>query len=113
MALKQASEVFTKFVHIENGNTMVRRVHQMQVQDRKGRLHFVKQDDMPECVIISTGQGMKGCHLAQILLSRNPAPEWTPDKTNTWGLGHFVTFCLGFLLLVMVRFIHGLFIECL
>ena len=113
MALKQANEKFTKFVILENGKADVRRIHQMQVQDRNGRLHFIPVDDLPEFVQISTGQGMKGCHLAQILLSRNPAPEYVPDKANTWGLSHFVSFCVGFLLLVMVRFIHGLFIECI
>ena len=112
MALKQANEKFTKFVHLENGNSTVRRIHQMQVQDRKGRLHIITGDDLPEYVGISTGQGMKGCHLAQILLSPNPAPEYVPDKANTWGLSHLFVFGLGFFVLVIVRFILGLILDC-
>ena len=113
MALHQANEKFTKWVHTENGNVMVRRIHRLEVQARDGRLHILTADKLPDFIQTSAGHGMKGCHLAQILLSPNPAPEYVPDKSKTWGLSHFVSFCIGFLLLVMVRFIHGLFAECL
>lgn len=112
MALKQANETFMKWVHTENGNVMVRRIHRLEVQDRHGRLHILTGDKLPDLWHSSSGHGMKGCHLGQILLNPNPEPEYVPDKPNTWGLSHFVSFCVGFLLLVMVRFIHGLFIEC-
>lgn len=112
MALKEANETFTLFNHLENGKSTRRRIHKMEVQDRNGRLHTIIGDDLPEWVGLFSGQGMKGCHLAQILLSPNPAPAWTPDKANTLGLSHFVSFCIGFWLLVIVRFIYGLCIEC-
>lgn len=113
MALHQANEKFTKWVHTENGNVMVRRIHQIQVQARDGRLHLITGDKLPDSIQTSAGQGMKGCHIAQILLSPNPAPDYVPDPVRTWTFSHVVCLLIGFWGLVMVRFIYGLFLECL
>ncbi len=112
MAVHRENETFTTWTHHEPGNPITRRIHRMEVQDRHGRVHILTGDRLPDLVTTSVGPGMKGCHLAQILLSPNAAPEWTPDKPNTWGLSHFFCFGGGLIVLVLVRFIHGLFIEC-
>ena len=113
MALTQSNEKFLKWVHTENGNVMVRRIHRLEVQARDGRLHVLIGDQLPDFIQTSAGQGMKGCHLAQILLSPNPAPEYTPDKADPWPRRRdFVSFAIGLLVFVLVRFIHALASDC-
>ena len=113
MALTQSNEKFLKWVHTENGNVMVRRIHRLEVQARDGRLHVLIGDQLPDFIQTSAGQGMKGCHLAQILLSPNPAPAYSPDPARPWpNLRDFVSFVIGLLVIVLVRFIYVLATGC-
>lgn len=75
MALKQGSERFTKFTHVENGRVLTRRLHRIQVQARDGRLYILKGENLPDYIETCCGHGHKGEHLAQILLN--------PSKVNT------------------------------
>lgn len=103
MALHHGDEHYTKWMHIENGNMMVRRLHRIEIQARDGRLHVIRGEDLPDGFVTNTGHGYKGKHIAQILLRphstrRLPAPDvdYWPKARDVLhvGLGIF-----GFLML--------------
>ena len=68
MALHHGDEHYTKWMHIENGNMMVRRLHRIEIQARDGRLHVIRGEDLPDGFVTSAGHGHKCKHIAQILL---------------------------------------------
>ena len=80
MALHHGEEHYTKWIHMENGNMMVRRLHRIEIQARDGRLHVIRGEDLPDGFVTSAGHGHKCKHIAQILLRpqsirRLPAPD--------------------------------------
>ena len=111
MALKSAKETdgHTLWFHMENGKTVVRRIHTMQVQDRLGTIHSITKNNLPDVVHTSAGERFKGAHLAQILLKPEKikkAQPFTATVPNPFpslrDLGNMAFGVLGFLLLRFV-----------
>lgn len=114
MALKHGSDHFTKWMHMENGQVMVRRIHRMEIQDACGRLHTIIQDQLPEAVVTSTGEGQKGKHIARILLrpqSRTLAELPAFDGLPGAFLWNAMMFGLGFFSALTLRYFARLLIE--
>ena len=86
MALKHGSEEhFTKWMHMENGKAMVRRLHRLEIQATCGRLHILTGDKLPDALVTSAGQGHKGAHVGQILMNPKKLKEvngvsFEPDR---------------------------------
>ena len=80
MALKSENETesHTKWVHVENGKVMVRRIHRMEVQARTGVMYTLRGKDLPDFIQTSAGEGYKGAHLAQIILKPEKISRRTP-----------------------------------
>ena len=111
MALKQGSERFTKWTHMENGKVLARRLHRMEVQARDGRLYVITGDDLPDALLTNSGHGHKGEHLAQILINPNRINTRRYDFSSCglWPNGRdALNFILGFLATIAVRFIATL-----
>ena len=116
MGLKHGKEPqYTMWTHTENGKVTNRRLHKMDVQDRFGRMHRLKEDELPEAIHTFSGQAHTGAHLATILLrpEKLRVPKAAPPDTASWpNLRDAVNLLLGFLGIVMLRFIIAL-IEAL
>jgi hypothetical protein len=100
---------------MENGKVMTRRLHEIEVQDRFGRVHRLQHDELPQAMTTRAGQAYKGAHLATILLSPEKlrVPNAAPPDTASWpNLRDAVNLLLGFLGIAMLRFIVAL-IEAL
>lgn len=70
MSEKKKEEArFTRWMHMENGKTMVRRLHRLEIQSSAGHLHVITGDKLPHAMITSAGKGYKGAHVGQILLA--------------------------------------------
>jgi len=69
MALRQGSECFTKWTHVESGRVIIHRLHQIEVQDRDGRMHFISGEKLPDFIFTSSGHGYVGVDLSTLLLS--------------------------------------------
>jgi hypothetical protein len=116
-ALRQAIECFTRLDHVENGGTLHRRVHRIEVQV-DGRLYVLTGSKLPEFIGISTGQGHKGEHRAQILMSPGSLAgvvqehsDW-PPATDAWpGLRDVVHLALGVVGFLVIRFLLNLIIS--
>ena len=112
MALKQGNDSYTKWTHVENGNVMVRRIHRIEIQDRKGRLHVLSAETLPDFIQTSAGVGHKGKHMAQILFGPESVKGRAPD-TQPWPTLRDVTNVgMGILLLVMLKFVASLTVSC-
>ena len=113
MGLKQKNEPqYTMWTHTENSKVVNRRLHKMDVQDRFGRMHHLKDDELPEAIHTFSGQAYTGAHLATILLSPEKlrVPKAAPPDTASWpNLRDAVNLLLGFLGIVMLRFVVALF----
>ena len=103
MALHHGEEHYTKWMHIENGNMMVRRLHRIEIQARDGRLYVIRGKNLPDGFVSNTGHGHKGEHIAQILLRPESIRNLHAPDVDFWpkardvlhvGLGVF-----GFLML--------------
>ena len=108
MALKSEKEAdgHTLWFHMENGKTITRRIHTMQVQDRLGTIHTITKDNLPDVVHTSAGERFKGAHLAQILLKPEKIKKVQPFTATVPNpfpslrdLGNIAFGILGFLLL--------------
>ena len=112
MGLKHGNEPhYTSWTHMENGKVMTRRLHEIEVQDRFGRVHRLKNEELPDTFITKVGQAYKGAHLATILLrpEKLPVPKAAPPDTVSWpNQRDVVNLLLGFLGIVMLRFIIAL-----
>jgi hypothetical protein len=107
MALKQGSDCFTKWTHVENGRVMVRRIHRIEVQARNGHLYTLRGDHLPDFIQTSAGTGFKGEHLAQILLSPeipDRRPTYRPEPRPWPTFRDIVNLGLGFLAIVLLKF---------
>lgn len=110
MAIQQKDEKFVKWMHIENGNHMVRRIHEMQLV-MKGKTYVLDGDQLPDVMVTNCGESHKGRHVAQLIL--NPQKRtYIPDVAQPWPLGRDVIHLgLGFVGFVMFRFFLFLLIE--
>jgi len=105
MALHHKDKYFTKWMHMENGNVLVRRLHRIEILANDGLLHVLTGDKLPDSFVTSTGMGHKGLHTAQIML-RTRSNEIIAPETNFWPRGrdvlHFGLGVIGFLLMRFV-----------
>ena len=112
MGLKHGNEPqYTMWTHRENGKVKHRRLHRMEVQDRFGRMHYLRDDDLPETIDTFSGQGYTGAHLATILLrpEKLRVPQAAPPDTAAWpNLRDVANFFIGFLSIAMLRIIIAL-----
>ena len=117
MAIKQGTESFMKWVHMENGKTMVRRIHRLEVQARNGQLYILKGDKLPDTFVSQCGEGLKGEHLGQILLKPESMPKRTPcpaPNANPWPCWRdIMSLGIGFFGFVIFKFVVSLFEACL
>jgi hypothetical protein len=110
MALKpeKSDEQHTKWVHVENGKVMVRRIHRMEVQARTGVMYTLHGKDLPDFVQTSAGEGYKGAHLAQILLKPEKISRrtpYTPAVANPFpSLRDVANMSMGVLGFLLLRF---------
>lgn len=114
MALKHGSHHFTKWMHMENGQVMVRRIHRMDIQDARGRLHAIEKDQLPEAIVTSTGDAQKGRHIARILLrpSRGIFAELDSlDMVPSAFIWNAFMFGLGFTSALTLRYFARLLTE--
>ena len=80
MALKEKSEGhFTKWMHMENGKVLVRRLHRLEIQSASGQLHVLTGENLPDAIVTNAGEGFKGAHIGQILL--NPKQRFKASNT--------------------------------
>ena len=92
MALRQGGECFTKWIHVENGLTVVRRLHRIILQTRKGQLEVITGDKLPDSIQTWIGHPYVGVNLAQILLSGKSLSKCSKRKkcqlpaTASWWL---------------------------
>ena len=105
MALRHKDEHYTKWMHIEKDNMMVRRLHRIEIQARDGRLYVIRGEDLPDGLTTTSGHGYRGKHVAQILLrplsTRRLAAPDVDDWPRARDVLHLVLGVFGFL---MVRF---------
>jgi len=109
MALKHKETKYTKWTHVENGKVLVRRIHRLEVQARNGCLYTLLGDKLPDFIQTSTGEGYKGVHLAQILLSPESIQQRTPytaPVAKPWpSLRDLFSVAIGFVGFILLRFI--------
>jgi hypothetical protein len=117
MAMKQGTEYYTKWTHMENSSPMTRRIHRIEIQARNGELYVIKGEDLPECITTACGVGLKGKHLAQILIRPKSVAKTSPypaPKANAWpSWRDIVSLGIGFFGFVIFRFVVSLFEACL
>ncbi len=91
MALYDGSTYYTKFTFTENGKTIDRRIHRIEIQAKDGRLYIIEGKDLPDFLYASTGVGFKGQHIVEILLPRKTyrsavpfsvRPIYAPDRRD-------------------------------
>ncbi len=114
MALKQGTETFTKWTHVENGKILVRRIQRLEVQARDGRLYIITGEDLPDFIQTNTGNGTKGDNLAQILLKGGQKPTFFRMESRPWptardAFNFLIGFCLIGFLKVMVSILSQMF----
>ena len=117
IALRQTIECSTRLDHVENGQVLHRRIHRIEVQTH-GRLYVLTGSKLPEFIGICTGQGHKGEHRAQILMSpqslvdeSQKQADWLP-ATDAWpGLRDVVHMALGLIGFLMIRFFLNLILS--
>ena len=87
---KKEVEHYTKWVHMENGKNLVRRIHRLEIQAADGRLYIVTGAKLPEMMVSNCGFGHTGANVAQILLKPDtkmkyvPPPAATPAERLGW-----------------------------
>lgn len=114
MALKHGSDHYTKWMHLENGQVMVRRIHRMEIQDACGRLHHITQEQLPEAIVTSTGESSKGKPIARILLrprSRMFGELPAFDGATSALVWNALVFGLGFCSALTLRYFARLLVD--
>jgi hypothetical protein len=92
MALRQGSECFTKWTHVESGQDVTRRLHRIVLQTPDGDVETITGDRLPDSIQTWSGHTYRGVNLAQTLLSPKSAPERVPGQaprlpaTDGWWL---------------------------
>ena len=106
MALHQSKVHHTKWMHMENGKAMVRRLHRMEIQAKNGRVYTLRGENLPEAMITNVGDSHKGEHVAQILLNPRPTPSLTSEEINFYPKARDVLHIgLGIFCFLLVRFV--------
>lgn len=107
--LPKGKRDYTKLIHLEKAEPLVRRIHRIEIQDVNGELVVLEGALLPLTIITSTVTGQSGRHLMQILL--NPKPRrrvQVPSLPATWptwgGVIHFLAGVLVTHLLWSVRY---------
>ncbi len=109
MAIKHGSQYFTRFVHLENGNVLNRRIHRLEIQARDGRMYVVQGDKLPDFIQLSTGAGHQGEHVGQILLNPQAARLLPSPETRPWPCGRdLLNVAVVFFAVAMLRFVASL-----
>ena len=114
MALKHGSDHYTKWVHMENGKVMVRRIHRLEIQDARGRLHAITREQLPESILTSTGDAKKSPHIARILLRPQSVSlvDWQSlDSFPATLVWNALVFGFGFFTALTLRFLARLLME--
>ncbi len=113
MALHQGEECFCKWMHVENGQVMVRRIHHLKVQAHDGSLHDVRGKRLPDAIATFAGRDYKDLHMAQILLARNPGvlakPPYEPPEARFWPAWRDVVHvAIGLIAAGLLNFVRSL-----
>ncbi|MHB8953130.1 MAG: hypothetical protein ACYC4U_09185 [Pirellulaceae bacterium] len=75
MALRQGSECFAKWTHVENGQVVSRRLHRIVLQTPSGDLRAITGDRLPDSLQTWSGHAFRGVSLARTLLSPPPVGQ--------------------------------------
>ena len=92
MALRQGSETFTKWVHVENGNVVVRRLHRIVLQTHDRGPQTISGDKLPDSIQTWTSHPYVGVGASKILGSPKSVSRQSRRKkchlpvTATWWL---------------------------
>lgn len=72
-----------KFVLLENGTPVVRRIHRLVIQAANGKVYEIEGNRLPMFVGLFPGNSQAGKHLGQILLNPNQyhALDWIAPAT--------------------------------
>jgi hypothetical protein len=72
-----------KFVLLESGEPIVRRIHRLVIQAANGKVYEIEGKDLPLYICLSTGHSQDGKHVGQILLNPNQyhALDWIAPTT--------------------------------
>ena len=111
MAQKKEEDAYMYWTHSENGRTLHRRIYELHIIDRFGRPHRIKGRWLPKAIFTYCGQAYVGEHLAEILLRPESIPDYplAPPETAGWPtFRDVVNMFIGFMIVVMLRFIIGL-----
>jgi hypothetical protein len=68
MALRQGSECFTKWTHVESGEVLTRRLHRIVLQTPDGDVKKITGDALPDSIQTWSGHTYHGVNLARTLL---------------------------------------------
>lgn len=68
----------------ENGKVFSRRIHRIELQDRRGHLWIIKGRSLPDAITLDTGPGFVGNHIAEILLNPAEAVAALPAEPAGW-----------------------------
>lgn len=107
--LPKGKRDYTKLIHLEKAEPLIRRIHRIEIQDVNGEVEVLEGSFLPLTIVTSTVTGQSGRHLMQILL--NPKPRRgvrVPSLPTTWptwgGVIHFLAGVLVAHLLWSVRY---------
>ena len=110
-ALRQTIECSARLDNVENGPPLHRQVRRIEVQTR-GRLYVFSGKRLPAFIGICTGEGFKGRHTAQILLSADSGSDGLgellscPSAHKAWPeLRDVVHAALGIVGFLVFRFL--------
>jgi hypothetical protein len=71
MALRQGSESYTKWTHVENGRVVSRRLHRIVLQTPDGDLKMITGEKLPDSIQTWSGYAYQGENLTRTLLSHD------------------------------------------
>ena len=106
LSYKNGGVPYTKWTHSENGDSVARRIHRLEIQARDGQLYFLDGDALPDEIHTCAGQGRIGKNLGRILLSDNPQePTYSVSlQPNGWpSRRDLVHVIIGLVLLMMLK----------
>ncbi len=113
MALKSGDTYYMEFRFRENGETVIRKIHVVIIQDRYGVTHRITGKNLPDVFDLQTGMTSFGANTAQILLSPEKIKRQEvarPCEPRPWpSYRDFGNFVLGLYAFLIVRFFVSLF----
>jgi hypothetical protein len=81
MAQKQGSEQFTMVTIVENGEVKNRRIHRIEVYDRKGNIHVTDGKNLPDYIRVETDYRRVHGNVMQFVAKKKESRPWTPIDT--------------------------------